>query len=293
MKVGFIGLGRMGHGMASRILDGGHDLAVYDRIPALLEELSAAGAAAAGSVAEAAADRELVISMLPHDEALEELVFSPGGLLETLPESAIHMASGTHGVDIIRRLTAAHTAVGQTLVAGHVLGRPDLAAQGKLTLVPGGPPEVLQRLQPIFDLLGTKTFVAGPEPQSATAVKIANNFVLGCAIEVMGESMSLVRKFGVDPALFQQVLTEGLFGAPAYRVYGQIIVEEAYDQVGASVHIGLKDANLALSAGEAVDVPLPSANVLRDRLLGAKAHGDGDLDWAVVAREQARASGID
>ena len=109
----------------------------------------------------------------------------------------------------------------------------------------------------------------------------------------MGESMSLVRKFGVDPALFQQVLTEGLFGAPAYRVYGQIIVEEAYDQVGASVHIGLKDANLALSAGEAVDVPLPSANVLRDRLLGAKAHGDGDLDWAVVAREQARASGID
>ena len=293
MKVGFIGLGRMGHGMATRILDGGHDLAIYDRIPALLEELGEAGATVGDSVADTVADRELVISMLPHDEALEALVFSSGGLLESMPDGAIHMASGTHGVQIIRRLTDAHAEAGQVLVAGHVLGRPDLAAQGKLTVVPGGPPGVLRRLQPIFDVLGTKTFVAGTEPQSATAVKIANNFVLGCAIEVIGESMSLVRKFDVDPALFQQVLTEGLFGSPAYRVYGQIIVEEAYDKVGASVHIGLKDANLALAAGEAVDVPLPCANVMRDRLLGAKAHGDGDLDWAVMARDQARASGIE
>ncbi len=293
MKVGFIGLGRMGHGMAARILEGGHDLTIYDRIPELLEELGKAGATVAQSVADAVADRELVITMLPHDEALEALVFASGGLLESLPSGAIHMPSGTHGVQIIRRLTAAHAEAGQVLVAGHVLGRPDLAAQGKLTVVPGGPPGALRRLQPIFDLLGTKTFVAGAEPQSATAVKIANNFVLGCAIEVIGESMSLVRKFGVDPALFQQVLTEGLFGAPAYRVYGQIIVDEAYDKVGASVHIGLKDANLALAAGEAVDVPLPSANVMRDRLLGAKAHGEGDLDWAVMARDQARASGIE
>lgn len=293
MKVGFIGLGRMGHGMATRILGAGHDLAIYDRIPALLETLGEAGATVAASVSEVAADRELVVSMLPHDEALESLVFSPGGLLESLPEGAVHMPSGTHSVNIIRRLTAAHAEAGQILVAGHVLGRPDLAAEGKLTVVPGGPPEALQRLQPIFDVLGTRTFVTGDDPQTATAVKIANNFVLGCAIELIGESMSLVRKFGVDPALFQQVLTEGLFGAPAFKVYGQIIVDEAYDKVGASVHIGLKDANLALAAGEAVDVPLPCANIMRDRLLGAKAHGEGDLDWAVMARDQARASGIE
>ncbi len=293
MRVGFIGLGRMGHGMAGRILGGGHDLAVYDQIPELLEKLGEAGATVAGSIDEVVADRELVISMLPHDEALEGLAFSRGGLLESMAEGSIHMPSGTHGVNIIRRLTAAHSDAGQILVAGHVLGRPDLAAEGKLTIVPGGPPAVLERLQEIFDVLGRQTFIAGDEPQTATAVKIANNFVLGSAIEVIGESMSLIRKYGVDPALFQQVLTEGLFGAPAYRIYGQIIVDEAYDQVGASVQIGLKDANLALAAGEAVDVPLPCANVWRDRLLGARAHGDGDLDWAVMAREQARASGIE
>jgi len=293
MRVGFIGLGRMGHGMAGRILGAGHDLAIYDQIPELLENLGAAGATVANSVAEVVADRELVVSMLPHDEALKELAFSAGGLLESMVEGTIHMPSGTHGVEIIRQLTSAHGEAGQILVAGHVLGRPDLAAEGQLTVVPGGPPDVLERLQPIFDVLGKRTFIAGDEPQTATAVKIANNFVLGCAIEVIGESMSLVRKFGVDPALFQQVLTEGLFGSPAYQVYGQIIVDEAYDKVGASVQIGLKDANLALAAGEAVDVPLPCANVMRDRLLGAKAHGDGDLDWAVMAREQARASGIE
>ena len=293
MKVGFIGLGRMGHGMASRILQGGHDLAIFDLVPALLEDLGAAGATVADSVADVAAGRDVVISMLPHDEALSALAHSPGGLLECLPEGAIHMVSGTHGVQVIRKLTAAHAEAGQILVAGHVLGRPDLAAEGMLTLVPGGPPEALRRLKPIFDVLGKSTFITGDEPQTSTAVKIANNFVLGSVIEIIGESMSLVRKFGVEPALFQQVMTEGLFGAPAFHVYGQIIVDEAYDKVGASVEIGLKDANLALAAGEAVDVPLPSANVWRDRLLGARAHGDGGLDWAVMAREQARASGIE
>jgi 3-hydroxyisobutyrate dehydrogenase-like beta-hydroxyacid dehydrogenase len=293
MKVGFIGLGRMGRGMAARILDAGHDLAIYDRIPAQLAELGAAGATVAVSVADVARGRELIISMLPHDEALASLVFSDGGLLESMPRGMIHMPMGTHGIGIIRRLTKAHTEAGHTLVAGHVLGRPDLAATGQLSLVPGGPAEALARLQPIFDVLGKRTFPAGEEPQSATAVKIAHNFVLGCAIEVMGEGMSLVRKYGVQPGLFYQVLTEGLFGAPAYEVYGKIIVDEAYDQVGASVQIGLKDANLALAAGEAANVPLPSANVMRDRLLGAIAHGDGELDWAVMAREQARASGIE
>lgn len=293
MKVGFIGLGRMGQGMAGRILGAGHDLVIYDQVPELLTALGKAGATIASSVAEVVADREVVIDMLPHDAALEKLVFSNGGLLEALPIGAIHMPMGTHGVEIIQRLSNAHAEADQLFVAGHVLGRPDLAANGQLSIVPGGSPELLKRLQPLFDVLGKKTFIAGDEPQSATAVKIAHNFVLGCAIEVIGEGMSLARKYGVEPALFHQVLTEGLFSSPAYEVYGQIIVDEAYDKVGASVQIGIKDANLALAAGEAVGVPLPSCNVMRDRLLGAVAHGDGECDWAVMAREQARASGLE
>ena len=93
--------------------------------------------------------------------------------------------------------------------------------------------------------------------------------------------------------MFLKVLTEGLFGAPAYEVYGKMIVDENYDSNGATAVIGLKDINLALQAAESAQMPLPSASILRDRLLGAIAHGDGALDWAVAAKEQARASGLE
>jgi 3-hydroxyisobutyrate dehydrogenase-like beta-hydroxyacid dehydrogenase len=124
-------------------------------------------------------------------------------------------------------------------------------------------------------------------------VKLANNFVLGCAIEVMGEAFSLARKYDVEPQVLYELLTDGLFAAPAYKVYGQIMVDESYDQVGFSADLGLKDANLVLAAANIARLPLPSANVWRDRLLGAVAHGDGDKDWAVVARVQAQAGGLD
>ncbi|MBI79800.1 MAG: hypothetical protein CMQ51_05200 [Gammaproteobacteria bacterium] len=292
MKIGFIGLGRMGQGMANRILEAGHELTVFDKIESSLTKIGKSGAKIAKSLEELTQDREVVISMLPHDKALEELVLNQNGLSKLLKEKSIHMPMGTHGVEIIKRINNAHNESKQILVAGHVLGRPDMAATGQLTLVPAGPNSAIKKLKPIFDILGKKIFVAGDKPEAATAVKIANNFVLGSAIEVIGESMSLVRKYGVDPNLFHEVLTEGLFGCPAYEVYGKIIVEEDYDNVGASVQIGIKDANLALQAAESVGVPLPSCNVMRDRLLESVSNGDGEKDWAVMARAQAKARGL-
>jgi len=179
------------------------------------------------------------------------------------------------------------------LVATPVLGRPDAAAAGQLGLVPAGPADAIAKLAPIFEVVGRKTFNAGTNPAGAAAVKLANNMVLGCAIEAMGEGFALTRKFGVDPAVFNDVLTDGLFASPAYKVYGAIIAKQSYDQVGFTTKLGLKDANLMLAAGQEANVPLPSCNVYRDRLLGAIAHGDGDRDWAVMARDQARASGIE
>lgn len=293
MRVAFIGLGRMGQGMARRILDAGHDLVIYDQIPEQTSSLQAAGSVVANSIAEATKEREIVITMLPGDAALEDVVFADGGLLTSMEKGMIHVTMGTHSVATIRSLTCSHTEANQIFVAAHVLGRPDLAARGELGIIPAGPPAALIFLQPLFATLGKRTFAAGDDPQAATVLKIANNFVLGCAIETMGEAFALVRKHGVDPALLYEVLVQGLFAAPAYQVYGKMIVEQAYDNVGATACIGLKDINLALAAAELAAMPLPSANVLRDRLLGAIAHGDEELDWAVVAREQARASGLE
>jgi 3-hydroxyisobutyrate dehydrogenase-like beta-hydroxyacid dehydrogenase len=292
MKVGFIGVGRMGQAMARRLIEARHDLAVFNRTPAKAKGLVDAGARAMASVAQAACYGEVVFTMLADDAALDEVAAQAGGLLESLPKGAIHICSGTHGIGAIRRLKAAHAERAQVLIAAPMLGRPELVASGQAGMVIAGPADALRRCAPLFAAIARRAIEAGADPEAATAIKIANNFVLGCAIEAMGEGFSLVRKYGVAPQVFHEVMTDGLFACTAYKAYGKIIVEESYDRVGQKALLGLKDANLALAAGEAVGVPLPSGNVWRDRLVGALAHGDGDKDWAVMALEQARASGL-
>ena len=230
--------------------------------------------------------------MLADDVALAEIALGTGGLRDSLAPGAIHVAMGTHGVAAISRIEAAHRAASQRFVAAPVLGRPEAAEAGQLGIVVAGPPDAAQACAPLFEAIGRRTFDAGASAASASAIKLANNFVLGCAIEAIGESFALVRKHGVAAAVMQDVLTDGLFGCVAYRTYARIIADEAYDHVGFSATLALKDATLVLAAGEAARVPLPGANTLRDRLLGAIAHGDGERDWAVIAREQARASGL-
>ena len=141
--------------------------------------------------------------------------------------------------------------------------------------------------------MGQRNIEVGEDPQAATAVKIANNLVLGCAIETMGEAFSLVEKLGVEPEQFLNVLLQGLFGAPAYEIYGRMIVDGRWETSGATAVIGLKDADLALEAALGADVPLPSAQIWRDYLAKAIERGEGHLDWAVMAKEQARASGLE
>ena len=179
------------------------------------------------------------------------------------------------------------------LVAAPVLGRPDLAASGQLGIVPGGPAASVERCLPLLEAMGKRIFRAGSKPESATAIKLANNAVLGCAMVAMAEGFALVRKYDVEPQVFQDVMVEGLFAATAYKVYGQKMVDESYDQVGSPITVGLKDATLIAAAADLARVPMPSHNVYKDRLLGAVAHGDADRDQAVLAREQARASGLE
>ena len=293
MKVGFIGLGRMGAGMAGRIQGAGYQLTVFDALATQTASFAAAGAKVAASVADLCQERDVVVSMLVEDATILAVATGPEGLVDSLTPGAIHLVMGTHGVATIRTLEAKHAEAGQVLVAAPVLGRPDLAAAGQLGIVVGGPLEAAARVRPLLDAMGRRLFEAGPKPESATAIKLANNAVLGCAMIAMAEGFSLVRRYDVDPQVFQDVMTEGLFSAPAYKVYGQKMVDESYDQVGSPITVGLKDAGLIAAAAALARVPMPSHNVYLDRLLGAVAHGDANRDQAVLAREQNRASGIE
>lgn len=291
MKLGFIGTGRMGSAMVRRLLDAKHDVGVYNRTPEKAKPLAEAGAKIIGSVADAARYGEAVYTMLADDAALEDVVFKQG-LLQALPIGAIHICAGTHGIPVIRKIKKAHAEKSQLLVAAPMLGRPELVSSGTAGVFASGPSDAVAKCKPMFAAIARRTFEGGDDPEAATAMKIANNFVLGCAIEAMGEGFALTRKYGVPTSVFYDVMTDGLFNCSAYKVYGKIIVDQSYSTVGQMAALGLKDANLALEAGTLASVPLPSGNVWRDRLVGAAAHGDANKDWAVMALEQARASGL-
>lgn len=294
MKVGFIGLGRMGKGMARRILDGGQDLSVYDVLPQATQEFGAAGARVAATVADLCRGTDIVVTMLVEDATVADVVQRAGGMRDSLSPGAIHLAMGTYGVATIRTLAEAHEKAGQILVAAPVLGRPDLAASGQLGVVVAGSNDAVKRCESILKLLGRRIFEAGTKPEAATAIKLANNLVLGAALVAQAEAFSLARKYGVAPQVMYEVMTEGLFaGSPAYKGYGKTMVDGTFDNVGSPIHVGIKDANLILAAADIARVPLPSLDVYRQRLLGAIAHGDGDRDQAVLAREQARAAGLE
>ncbi len=293
MRVAFLGLGKMGSVMAGRLLASQGSLAVYDVDPKQTASLGGAGAKICGSIRELASNCDVVISMLPNDDVLRAATLGPDGLAAALAAGAIHMVSGTHGARAVDEIAAAHRAAGQILVTCPVLGRPELAASGKLGLLPAGPRAAIDSLRPLLAVLGARVFEAGENPLSATAIKIANNFVLGCAVEAMGEGMALVRKYGVDPQVFYRVMVEGLFDCTAYRAYGDIIAKSDWGRVGFSAVSGFKDAALSEEAAKKADISLPFLGIWQQHLERAIARGEGNLDWAVMAREQFRDSGLE
>jgi 3-hydroxyisobutyrate dehydrogenase-like beta-hydroxyacid dehydrogenase len=173
-----------------------------------------------------------------------------------------------------------------------VFGRPEAAAAAELFVVAAGDPETLQPLSPLFDAIGQRTFVVSDQPQTANLVKLSGNFLLAAAIEGLGEAMALVAKAGVDRKQYVDLLTSTLFGAPAYQTYGGLIANQQFEPAGFAASLGLKDVRLVLAAGEALQVPLPLASLLRDRFLTLVATGDGDLDWSAISTLADRDAGL-
>lgn len=293
MKIGFIGLGRMGRAIAGRMSAAGHDLIVYNRSAAKTQELAAAGVKVAASIKQACEGREVVVTMLSDDVALEQVAFAPGGICESSARGTIHLIMGTHGTAAMRSATERHERAGQFVVSAPVLGRPDVAAAGQLGVVIAGPQPAVQRCKPLVDAIARRVFEAGDKPEHAAIVKLANSFLLGCAIEAMAEAFALVRKYGVKADILYDVMTEGLFSAPAYKGYGRLIADRTYSNPGFTAELGLKDVRLVLGAGDAENVALPAINALHGHLLSAIAHGNGGHDWSVVAQEHASSAGLD
>src|SRR5690348_852538 len=160
MKVGFVGLGRMGAGMAANLVAAGHEVTVWNRSPERTRPLVGKGARAAAGVADACGG-DVVVTMLADGGALEAVVFCPSGVLAALPAGAIHVSMSTIGVALSERLAVAHAQARQRFVAAPVFGRPDAAAAGKLFIVAGGAPDAVEACAPLFAVMGQRTFAVG------------------------------------------------------------------------------------------------------------------------------------
>lgn len=209
MDIGFIGLGEMGAAMVANMLKAGHSVRVWNRSAEKAQPLVGLGAQVVGSPAEAFTG-DAVFSMLADDAALHDVISA--SLLEHAPRGLIHVNMATISVSLAEQLATAHASRGVHYVAAPVMGRPDVAAAGKLTIVAAGPAEAIDRVQPVFDSIGQKTWRIGSLPQQANVVKLAANFMLAAAVESLGEASALLGGHGVAMQDFLDVITNSEIG---------------------------------------------------------------------------------
>ena len=289
MKIGFIGLGRMGHHVASNLLKAGHSVTVWNRSQEPVQALVAKGAGAARTP-EDALKGDAVFSMLSNDAVMRELGLA-GPLLEKAAKGLIHVNLATISVAFAKELAAAHQKCGLSYISAPVFGRPEMAETAQLVLVAGGDAAALKTMQPVFDRVGART-VPLDAPEKANLFKIAGNFMIASELESTGEAFALLRKGGVDPALFHDVLSGRLFTGAVFKNYGAMILNRAYEPAGFALTLGLKDVNLARSAAGDLGMTMPTAELLKTNYDQAVSWGWHDKDWAAIGEVPAKKAGV-
>ena len=292
-EIGFVGLGSMGTVMAANLAASGRRVIAYVRRHEQIEKLKELGLRPTTDLGDLF-DCKVVISMLPDDDAVREIVFGRrdignDGLAAGLMPGAIHLSMSTISTAAASRLASEHARNGQGYVAAPVFGNPDAAKARQLFIIAAGASADVVRCQPILDNLGQRTFVIGTNPQDANLIKLLGNMMSATALEMFGEVVAVVRKRGLDPQPFVDIMTATMFGGRAHKIYGDKIARQTYAP-GFVLPLVLKDVRLALAEAEKVGVPMPSVGVVRDRLITGIARGYGVLDWtalALVAEEEA------
>jgi 3-hydroxyisobutyrate dehydrogenase-like beta-hydroxyacid dehydrogenase len=272
MKIGFLGLGQMGREMSVRLIDAGHELTVWNRSPEPGRAL--AGRARVATSPREAMDVEVAITMLADDAAVEAVWLAP-----RMTTPGVHLNMATVSLRVARELAKLQ----RDYVSAPVFGRPQAAAKGELDVIAAGPAAALERCRPVFKALSRQVFELGADPERANAVKIARNFLLATVIESLGEAFALTSGSGVDRARFLEVLTSTSLAAPAYKSYGRLMVEGAYEPAQFPIELGLKDVELALATAREKGLALPSAELIRKHLERAISRGHGRKDWAGLA----------
>jgi 3-hydroxyisobutyrate dehydrogenase-like beta-hydroxyacid dehydrogenase len=292
MRIGFIGLGNMGAAIAANLVRARHEVAIWNRSADKARPLVDAGATLADSPRSAAADRDVVFTMLADDAALESVLGGENGLLAGLRAGALHISMSTIAVATADRVAATHLGRGQHFLCAPVFGRPEAAAAAKLFIVAAGADADFQLASPLFGAISQRVFYLGSSPSAANLVKLCGNFMILSTIEALGEAMALAEKGGVAKHQLVEVLTGTLFDAPVYRTYGTILAEERFKPAGFAAPLGLKDMRLVGQSAEALRVPMPLLSLVRDHLLQTIAQEGEGIDWSAIAQVSKKNAGL-
>ena len=280
-KVAFIGLGKMGSNIARNILEAGFDLQVYNRTQTKMNPFVDAGAKGTSTPREAVLNADAVITNVMDDQSVRDVVLGENGLLSGLRKGAVHIGTTTNSPAMARELTILHEEHGSVYLASPVAGTPDVAAEGQLQAWVAGKPEAIERCMPLFKTFTGNVIRVGSEPSAANAVKIINNFIGMCVLEIAGEVYTLGEKSGVDLEVLENLLL-GFLGGRFISKYANTIRTRNFDPAGFALTAGFKDLQMMLQLSKELNAPLKFGDVIKDKFLTALAHGMERKDWSAI-----------
>ena len=209
-------------------------------------------------------------------------------MLTHTPDGAAHVNLSTVSTALARRAVEVHAEHGVGYIAAPVFGRAPVAEAGNLNILAAGDALLIDRVQPFFDVIGSRTWRLGEEPEQANIVKILGNYLIASAIQSLGEAVSLAEQTGVDAGQLIELLTTTLFPGQVYASYGALIAERRYLPAAFTTALGRKDLHLALDAANDHGLTLPFGEVLREVFEQAIRDGHGQDDWASIAEQLPR-----
>ena len=292
-KIGFVGLGRMGSAMAANLAASEFGVVGFVRQAEEKDRLVKLGISPTLNMADLFGC-DIVISMLPDDAAVRSVVFGAHGLAGGMKPGAIHLSMSTISTEAASGAAKEHASHAQGYVAAPVFGNPDAAKDRQLFIIAAGAEPDVAQCRPLLEKLGQRIFTIGDDPAHANLIKLFGNMMTATTLEMLGESIAALRRRGLDPQLFVDILTNTMFAGRAHKIYGNRIVHQDYAP-GFAMPLAFKDVRLALAEAKYAGVPMPSVEVVRDRMTAGIARGHADLDWSglgLIADEEASAARI-
>jgi len=270
----------MGRPMSRNLLKAGHELTVYDVVPAGVAEIAGAGAAPAGSCREAAAAADVIITMLPDGPEVEVAVLGKDGVLEGARPGSILVDMSSISPMVSQKVGAACEAKGVEFLDAPVSGCEPKAIDGTLAIMVGGRQDTFDKVQAILQKMGSSVTLTGPVG-AGNVTKLANQIMVACNIAAMGEALTLATKAGLDPEVVFNAVKGGLAGSTVLNAKAPMVIGRNF-KPGFRINLHQKDLRNALLAAESLKVSLPFTSLVQQMLLALINEGKGNLDHSAI-----------